>query len=809
MNFRYAFRQLRKNPGFTLTAVLTLAIGIGATTAIFSLVYAVLLRPLPFPQAERLVSLRQQDHSLPGVAAEALSYPDYFDWRAQNHTFSGLASYSGGGVTIQYNGESQRLDALMVSSNFFQVLGAAPMLGRDFRWEDEKADNRTLMLSYALWQSAFGSSKAIVGHSITLGDHSYTIAGVMPEGFRFPFGGKGPALWLSIANAAAGKSPDTSQRGNDQLDVIGRMKPGVTLQQAKADLDVIAAGIARRYPDTNKWYTSVLASTLLDRMVGDTRPALRVLFGAVALVLLLACANVAGLLLARGSQRSAEFALRSAVGASRAEIIRQLLVESVTLSFCGGIAGVVLAGLLLKGIVRLVPLDIPRIDQVAVNGTVLAFAVAVSVLTGLLFGMLPAWQTSRVAPSQALREGGRSLSAGRWQHRLHSSLVIAQTAIGLVLLVGSGLMIRSFVRVLHVDPGFDPKHVFTARVRVSFDHYNHDQHFQFYERLLPKLAALPGVQAASAGWPLPLSDSHASISFSIAGRPVAPGDRPSETIAVVMPGYFETLRIPLLSGRTFTEQDGLQGSPAAIVNQAFAKKYFPNVNPIGQHIQPGLGDESKFDHSLREIVGVVENIKREGLTADVDPEYYLPLAQALISDPYLTIRTNRDPASIEHELRAAVHEMDKGVPVYQVSTLEDYVSQSEAQPRFQTLLLTCFAGIALLLSAIGLYGVLSYIVTQRTFEIGLRMALGAQRSGVLQMILNRGLRLAGIGLAIGLCASALLTGFLRHMLYGVTPLDPITFAAVGLILLAVSALASFAPAWRASQLDPMKTLRDQ
>lgn len=809
MNFSYALRQLRKNPGFTLTAILTLAIGIGATTAIFSLVYAVLLHPLPFPQADRLLWLNQQDHSLSGVAAESLSYPDYFDWRAQNHTFSGLASYSDGGVTFQHNGESQRLAAQTVSSNFFQVLGFAPMLGRDLRWEDEKPGNRTVMLSYSLWQSEFGGSKDIIGRSITLSDESYTVAGVMPKSFRFPVSGKGAALWLSLAQDSTGNNTATSQRGNDQLDVIGRLKPGVTLQQAKADLDVIAASIARQYPDTNKWYTSALTTTLLDHLVGDTRPALRVLFGAVVLVLFLACANVAGLLLARGSQRSAEFALRSAIGASRAEIIRQLLTESVTLSFCGGVAGTMLASLLLKGIVRLVPLDIPRIDQVDVNWIVLGFAVAISLLTGLIFGILPAWQTSRVAPSQALREGSRSVSAGRWQHRLHSSLVIAQTAIGLVLLVGSGLLIHSFVRVLQVDPGFDANHVFTARVRVSFDRYNHDQHFQFYERLLPQLAALPGVQAASAGWPLPLSSSHATISFSIEGKPVAPGDRPSETIGVVMPGYFETLRIPLLSGRTFTSQDGLQGSPVVVINQAFAKKYFPGENPIGKRIQPGLGDDSKFDHTIREVVGVVGNIKREGLTADVDPEYYLPLAQALISDPYLTIRTNRDPASIEKAVRAAVRGIDKGAPVYQVQTLEDYVSQSEAQPRFQTFLLTCFAGIALLLSAIGLYGVLSYIVAQRTFEIGLRMALGAQRSGVLKMILNRGLTLAGIGFVIGLSASTLLTGFLAHLLYGVKPLDPITFTAVGLILLAVSALASFAPAWRASRLDPMKTLRDQ
>lgn len=808
-SFCYALRQLRKNPGFAITAILTLAIGIGATTAIFSLVYAVLLRPLPFPQSDRLVWLSQQDHSLPGVVMEPLSYPDYFDWRAQSHSFSGLASYDGGGVTVQRDGESQRLDAGMVSSNFFRVLGVAPILGRDFRWEEEKAGNRAVILSYAIWQNEFGAAKNIVGQSITLNDQSYIVAGVMPESFRYPFGRKGAELWLSLAGEGSGADSSISQRGNDHLDVIGRLKPDVTLDQAKAELDVIATGIARRYPDTNKWYTSVLAHTLLDHTVGDTRPALRVLFGSVALMLLLACANIAGLLMARGSQRSAEFALRSAVGAGRSALIRLLLVESVTLSLCGGVAGIIVAPVLLKVLIYLVPVTIPRIYQVSVNGMVLAFALIVSIVTGLLFGLLPAWQGSKVAPSQALREGSRTLRLGRWQQKLQSGLVIAQTMIGLVLLVGSGLLIRSFIQVLHVDPGFDTRNVYTARLRVPFDRYSHDQHFQFYEQLLAKIRVLPGVQSASADWPLPLSNSRASVSFAIAGRPLAPGDRPSETVSVVMPDAFETLRIPLLSGRTFTERDGLQGSPVAIVNQAFARKYFPGNNPIGQHIVPGLGDDSRFDHSSREIVGVVGDVKRSGLTAEVDPEYYLPYAQAVITDPYLTVRTNGDPSTIDGEIRAAVREIDKGVPVYQVQMLEDYVSQSEAQPRFEAVIISSFAGVALLLSAIGLYGLLSYSVTQRASEIGLRMAIGAQRMNVLSMILVRGLKLAGIGFVGGIVASVFLTSLLTHMLYHVQPLDPFTFSVVGAVLLSVSVLASFAPAWRASRLDPTRTLRDQ
>jgi predicted permease len=807
-DLRFAIRQLRKNAGFALTTILTLALGIGATTAIFSLVNAVLLRPLPFPEQDRLMWLHQQDHSLPGVMPEALSYPDYFDWRAQNHTLSGMASYAGGGVTLETGSDAQRLDAATVSANLFQVLGVAPLVGRDFRWDDEKPGNRTVMLSYSLWQTNFGSATDIAGRTIRLGDHSYVVAGVMPKGFQFPLQGPAPALWISLSDDADGKSPKTAQRGFDSLDVVGRLKPGVTLEQAKADLSLVAGNLARQYPDNNKWYTSALVEPELQHMVGDTRPALRVLFGAVTLVLLIACANVAGLLLARGSRRSAEFALRAAIGASRAKIIRQLLVESLVLSFCGGVAGVVLAFGLLRGMVRLMPLHIARMEGATIDGSVLVFVLVVSVVTGLLFGVLPAWRMSHLEPVQALREGTRGVAGGRGQHRLHNGLVVAQTAIGLVLLVGAGLLIRSFVRILNVDPGFDPKHVLTARIGVSFDRLDHDQHLQFYDQLVGRLSGLPGVQSASAGWPLPMSDSNATISFSIAGRPMAKGDHPSESIGVVLPGYFATMRIPLLSGRTFGEQDGTKAAPVIVINQAFARKYFPGENPIGKHIQADLGDDV-IEHPMREVIGVVGDIKRKGLTADADPEYFLPYSQAMITNPFLTIRTSGDPATVENAVRAAVQEMDKSVPVYQVSTLEDYVSKSVAQPRFQTLLLSCFAAIALMLSAIGLYGLLSYMVVQRTLEIGLRMALGAQRADVLRMIVRRGLTLALIGLGAGLAISAMMTRLLSGMLYGIRPSDPITFVAMTAILLLVSLVASSVPAFRAARLDLMETLREQ
>jgi predicted permease len=805
-DLRFALRQLSRSPGFAAAAILTLALGIGTTAAMFSLVNAVLLRPLPFPEQDRLMWLAQQDHSSPEVTPEALSYPDYFDWRAQNHTFSEMASYVGGAMTLELKGESQRLDEQTVSSSFFHVLGIAPILGRDFRVEDEKLGNRTVMLSYSLWQSTFGAAKEIAGKAITLDGRTYTVAGVMPKGFQFPLENPGPALWISIADDAAGKK--TGERGYDVLHVIGRLRDGVSIEKAKADLNIIAANLAVQYPDTNKQDGSVLAEPELEHMVGDTRPALQVLFGAVTLVLLIVCANVAGLLLARGSRRSAEFALRAAIGASRMSIIRQLLVESVTLSIGGGFAGVALAFWLVHAAVKLMPLNIPRMQDASIDGRVLLFDLAVSLLTGLLFGVFPAWRLSRSIPAQALREGARTFTAARGRNRVHNGLVVAQTAIGLSLLVSSGLLIRSFIRIVNVDPGFDPRQVISARAGLPFKGLNHDQRLHFYQQVVSHLSSLPGVQSASAGWPLPMSGGDISITFNIQGRPIARGDEPSEAFAVAMPGYFEILRIPLMAGRTFGEQDGVKGAPTIIVNQAFANKYFRGENPLGQHIQVRMGDDV-FEQSIREIVGVVGDIKLKNLTAGALPQYYLPYEQAVTTNPYLVIRTAGNPAMIQDGIRTAVHDVDRGVPVYQVSSLEDYVSKSAAQPRFQTFVLTCFAAISLVLMAIGLYGLLSYMVVQRTLEIGLRMALGARRTDVLGMIVRRGLTLAVIGVGTGVAISTIMMRLLSGMLYSIRPSDPITFATAAGLLLLVSVVASVVPAYRAARLDPNQTLREQ
>jgi predicted permease len=805
---RFGVRQMRKNPAFALTTILTLALGIGATTAIFSLVYAVMLKPLPFPESDRLVWLSQEDHSTGAAIPESLSYPNYFDWRAQNRTLTGIASYNGANVTLTGMGEAQQLNAQTVSSNFFQVLGAAPMLGRAFLWEEEKPGHRAVMLSYALWESRFGANRQVVGQPVTLNGLQYTVVGVMPRGFNFPIQQPSVDLWTSLAADGEGPTPVTAQRGFDALQVIGRLKPAVTLQQAKAELSVIARNLAKQYPDTNKWITTAGVKPEFEHLVGDTRPGLQVLFGAVLLVLLIACVNVAGLFLTRSAQRTAEVALRGVLGASRMEIVRQMLVESLVLSSLGGLAGVALAMALLQGAIRFLPQTLPRLDEVSLNGPVLAFAVGLSVLTGLLFGVLPAVRISRLDPALALREGTRTVTGGRVQQRLQAWMVVGETALGLVLLVAAGLLIRSFVGMLRVDPGFDPHGVFTARISLPDNDYKHDQKIQFMNQLIPQLASLPGVKSASAGWPMPMSGNNASVTFTVEGHPLAKADHPNEAIGLALPGYFETMRIPLIAGRTFAAQDGPQAPPVAIVNQAFAKKYFAGVNPVGKHMTSDLGDGT-VNRPLREIVGVVGNIKELGITAESDPEYYLPWSQAVITTPYLCLRTAGNPANLQRAVSALITQMDPSVPVYQVHDLDFYIARSAAQPRFQTLLVTSFAAMALLLAAVGLYGVLSYIVQQRSIEIALRLAVGAQRGEVLSLVLKRGMTLAAIGVAVGLTISACLSRFIATLLYGVRPIDPLTFAGVSILLLLVALAASLAPAYRAAQADPMITLRNQ
>jgi predicted permease len=805
----FTVRLLRKNPSFALTAILTLALGVGATTAIFSLVNAVLLRPLPFPYPDQLVWITQEDHSTNAVLPESLSYPDYFDWRAQNRTLQGLASYAGTTLTLTGMGPAEQLNGQTVSSNFFQVLGVAPVLGRDFRLEDEQPGNRTAMLSYPFWQTRFGSDPQVAGRTITLNRQTYTIAGVMPKGFQFPLDEGAPGVWISIATDAEGSAPPTKSRGSDALRIIGRMKAGVTIEQVHADLNVIARNVAAQYPDTNKWYTTSAVTPELKHMVGETRTALGLLLTAVSLLLLIACVNVAGLLLARGAKRSGEIALRGALGATRGEILRQLLVESLVLSLLGGAAGVGLAKVILTTIVNFVPKAVPRLNEVTLDARVLGFAIAVSVVTGLLFGVLPALRMSQLKPALALKEGARASLGGRAQHGLHSWLVVGETALSLVLLIAAGLLLRSFAKLIQTTPGFDPHNVLSARISMPESGYNREQKIQFIEQLLPRLATLPGVISASAGWPMPMSGSSATISFTVEGHPVAKSDHPSEAIGIMLPGYFSTLRIRFIAGRDFTAQDDAKSEQVAIINQEFAKKYFPEIDPIGKHIQVDASDGLVPSGVPRRIVGIVGDTRQEGLAVEAAPQYFVPWKQSVITNPYLCLRTAGNAASFENTLRTTIASMDANMPAYKIHTLDDYVSQSAAEPRFQAVLLGGFAIVAVLLAAVGLYGVLSYIVQQRALELALRLAVGARPADLMRLIVQRGMLLAIAGEALGLIIAASTTRLISTQLYGVKPSDLTTFASVSLLLLFVAFAASTAPAYRAARTDPMTTLRSE
>lgn len=812
-DLRFGIRQMLKSPGFAIATILTIALGIGATTAIFSLVNAVLLRPLPFKDPDRLIAAGPVDDRRPDFASSvgAMSYPDFFDWRSQNHSFSTLAEFRDNTFTLTGAGEPRHLDGEVVSADFFKALGVEPALGRGIALDDEKPATHVMVLSHELWTSTFGSDPAIIGRAVRLDDKSYNVIGVMPVGFEFPIQTPAPQLWTSLGDDAydpTGGTPLTAQRGAHMLGLVGRLRPGVSLPQATADLSVITRNLAAKYPESNSHRLTAKVISQIEYLVGDTRSALRMLFAAVVLMLLVACANVAGLLLARASRRRSEIAVRSAMGASRAQIVRQFLAESVLLSMIGGVLGILLAVLLLHGVLQLLPADLPRAGSVGIDSTVLAFSLAVSFLTGLLFGVLPALRTARVDPSVALRDGTRTASSGRGQHRLHNALVIAQTAVGLVLLIGAGLLIRSFVRVLEVDPGFDRHNVLTTSLSLPDNRYPRDKEIEFYRDLLPRLRTLPGVISVSAGWPLPLSTDGFGISFDIEERPVPEGERNVSRTSIVEPAYFQTLRIPLVRGREFQDTDTTKSKPVVLVNQAFANKYFPGEDAIGKRINPGLGDAVITDVK-REIVGIVGNVKAGQLTKEMVPEMYLPFTQAVVTSPKLVIRTATDPVALISAVRGQVAQLDKNLPLYEVRTMDDVFSRSAAQQRFQALLVSAFAVISLLLCAIGLYGLLSYLVAQRTLEIGVRMALGAPRQSVLTMVLRRGMVLAALGVALGIAASLALTSFLKGMLFGIRPLDAVTFVGVSAVLLLVCLLASGGPAYRAARLDPVKTLRDQ
>jgi putative ABC transport system permease protein len=812
-DLRFAIRSLRKTPGFTWTCALTLALGIGASSAIFSLMYAVLIKPLPFPASKQIVQVTpltfQPGSGTTAGAGDDISWPNFFDWRQSASSFSHLAAYHTGTLTLAPIGANPaaQMRVATVSSGFFSVLGVQPERGRTFTPDEERIGNRAVVLSHDVWSTMYGASDNIIGKSLTLDGLSYAIAGVMPKGFAFPEVVPRVEIWRSLAPEAEGANPPTEQRDRREMEVIGRLRPGVSMQTASAEINVIQRNLAERYPSDDAQTLAAVIEPELTHVVGEVGPALRVLFAAVAGILLIACANVAGLLLARGKTRQHELAVRTALGATPDRIVYLLLIESLLLSLLGGATGLLLAVGLLKAAIQIIPANMPRIDHVSINWPVIAVTFFISLLTGVLFGLLPALRSAHADPANAMREQGRTSITTRSSHRLHSILVVSETALAVVLLIVAGLLAKSFLHVIEVKPGFDPSHTLTFSVGIPQKDYTVERRSQLYSQLLERLNSLPGVEAVSAAFPLPFNGNDMDIGFQIDGHETNSAHEPTTSISLVTPDFFKTMRIPKLSGHSFEPQDNLpNGRPIVIVNQAFVDKFFGQENALGKQIRLDPGDGSS--QPWREITGVVGDTKQGSLTESPLPMAYLQYAQLPATPLSFVMRVAQDPTQYESSVISVVASLDSSLPVYRLRSYAEYLSIATSQARFQAVILGGFAVIALLLSAVGLYAVLSFIVTERTSEIGLRMALGAERWRIVRLFVAHGCGLAALGLVVGCISAALLTGFMAHLLYGVRPLDIETFGIASAVLFGTALLATLIPAWRAASIDPMKALKN-
>ena len=795
-DLRYAFRMLLKNPGFAAVAVIALALGIGANTAIFSVVNTILLRSLPYDDPDRLIVVKE--NKLPQFPEFSVSPGNFLDWQKQNASFEKLAAVQGSSYNlVTSDAEPERLDGARVSAGLFEMLGVKPVQGRTFlEEEDQPGHQNVVVLSSNLWKRRFGSDPNIIGQSITMSAASYTIIGIMPPSFQFP--DRDIDLWTPIAFTAA----QAQQHGSHYVAVIGRLKPGVTTEQARTEMSGIAARLAEQYPNSNAgWSTIVVPMQQFE--VRDIKPALLVLLGAVALVLLIACANVANLLLARSTARQKEIAIRTALGASRSRVVRQLLTESVLLAVVGGGAGLLLAAWGTRSLLALAPEDLPRVKDVALDGRVLGFTLLVTLITGIVFGLVPALQASRPNLNETLKEGGRGTTGGH--HRIRSSLVITEVALALVLLVGAGLLIRSFIRLQQVNPGFNTKNAMSANVALPGRKYpNSDQYLSFFTQLMEKIAALPGVVAVGATQSLPIQGDYL-VGFNIQGRPPdPPGEDKSTNYYAVTPDYFKAMGIPLLRGRLFTEQDSKNAPRVAVINETMARTYFSDEDPIGKGINLSQGREG-----FREIVGIVGDVKQYGLAQPTTLQTYEPYLQMPFSAVTLIVRTEGNPAALSGSIRSEVLALDKEQPVSRIRTLDQIISGSVQQQRFTMLLLGVFAAVALILAAVGLYGVMSYAVTQRTHEIGIRMALGANTGNVLRLVVGHGMLLALIGVFIGLGGAFAFTRLMSKLLFAVSTTDPVTFAGISVLLTGVALVACLVPARRATKVDPMVALRHE
>jgi len=799
-DLRYGLRMLLKNPGFTIVAIIALALGIGANTAIFSVVNTVLLRPLPYKDPDRLVMV-WEENSKQGFPRDTPSAANYIDWRDQNHVFEGMAAM----VELSFNltgaGDPERIDGQRVSANLFFLLGINPQLGRAFLPEEDRPGaNHVVIMSHGLWQRQFGADPAIIGKPINLNGESFTVVGVMPRGFQFPT--RADQLWIPIAF----DTTEARERGNHYLEVIARLKPGITLERTQAEMTTIAGRLEQQYPKTNTSIGAVV-TPLHERVVGDIKPALLILLGAVAFVLLIACANVANLLLARAAVRQKEIALRLAVGASRSRLMRQFLTESVLLSVFGGAVGLFLSLAGLDLLNRFIPPNISHAEAATIDAKVLSFTVLVSLVTGLIFGIAPATQAANFNLNDTLKESGRDPGSGG--NRIRGLLVISEVAVSFVLLIGAGLLINSFMRLRSVDPGFRPEKLLTMKIVLPEVRYpDRATRSAFYTELIRRVETVPGVKSAAVATSLPLTDTGNSIGISIEGRPdPGPDHVPIVITRIVSSRYFEIMGIPLLKGRVFTEQDRAESTGVVVVSEITARRLWPGEDPIGKRISGWSTDPQR---KWVQIIGVVKDVRQFELAADPKLQIYLPYEQARFFEPRaLIVQTDVDPMSLATMVRRTVWEIDKDQPVSDISSMEEIVSQSVTRQRFSMLLLGVFAGLALLLAAVGIYGVMSYSVAQRTHEIGIRIALGAQRSDVLKMTVGEGLRLVSTGVVIGLAAALILTRVMSSLLFGVSANDPTTFITISLILVGVAVLASFVPALRATRVDPMFALRYQ
>ena len=806
-DIRFGLRMLLKSPGVSIIATIALALGIGANTAIFSVVNAVLLRPLPFPDPDSLVAVFETDLQR-GQQRGSHSYPNFFDVRSQNTVFERVASYYDGNFVMTGRGEPVRLQGSVGTADLIPLLGVAPMLGRTFNPDEDKPSptGRVVILSHTLFQNRFGSDPSVLNQTITLDGRNYTIVGVMPPRFEFPIQNEPVELWTTIAGDAAGSDPVTGQRGAHFLRVIGRLKPGVTQEQAQTELTAIAARLEQQYPDENSRRTLRVESAHA-ALVGDIRPMLILFLCAVAAVLLIACANVANLLLARATGRHKEMAIRSALGASRVRVIRQLLTESVLLSIAGGAVGLLLAVWWSDLLIALGKDDIPRALEVGIDWRVLTFTLGVSLLTGLIFGMAPAFHSSKTELVESLKENSRGGSEGARRIRLRNVLMVGELAMAVVLLVIAGLLIQSLYRLQQVNSGLKPENILTFNVGLSEVKYKSERQTQFFIELKNRLEATPGIESASTIYPLPLSGDRFSISFDIEGRPVPRSDNPSADFFNTGVGYFSTMGIPVIKGRDFDDRDKRGSTPVIIITETFARQHFPGEDPIGKRIRPGISSIEGEDSMMRDIVGIVGDVRNRGLSTQPRAAYYVPATQVPFSQMVAVAKTTGEPRSLISAATKVVNAMDQDIPLFGVKSMEEYLAASVAAPRFSTTLLSIFAGVALVLTIVGLYGVMSYSVAQRTNEIGIRLALGAQRRDVLLMVVKHGSKLILIGLAIGLAVAFALTRWIASLLFGVTAKDPWTFAAVAVLLAIVALMACYVPALRATKVDPMEALR--